>query len=94
MDISDVRDKYPAWVLPHPNILSQLVDWVLWEDGHDEVGNFIGWCPLHDPAREVEASAEFNFSRGIMRCVGDCLKGRRAISIQNLLGRMNGVSND
>ncbi len=94
MDEHEVRETMPGWALPHPTVLTQFVPWVLWSDGCDENGVFIGWCPLHDQGRQTEASAEFNFTKGIMRCAGDpcCHEGKRAMSIQNLIQRMANVN--
>lgn len=94
MDEDEVRASVDGWALPHPNVLTQFVAWVVWQDGCDERGTFIGWCPLHDPGKEVEASAEYNFTKGIMRCVGTCHHGKRAMSLQNVAERMRDVGND
>lgn len=70
----------------------QFHGWVVWEDGRDEQDNWIGWCPLHDPNKEREASAEFNFKKGVMRCAngaeGDCHKGKRCMSLSNVFAAM------
>lgn len=91
-----MESDVPGWALPHPTILTQFVRWVVWEDGCDENGAFIGYCPLHDGGVAFAGSAEFNFSKGMMRCCAEpsCLAPKRAISIQNLMERMNRVSND
>jgi hypothetical protein len=72
--IQAIADKYPhvspQW-LPSPNRHAQWEAWVLWADGCDDNGNFLGHCPLHDPMRKREGSAEFNFFKGVMRCQGD-----------------------
>lgn len=94
-DEQAVRDAVPrsapGWALPHPNVFTQYHVWVLWGDGCDDDGNFIGYCPLHDQAMEVEASAEFNFRKGVMRCANDpsCHPGKRAMSLGNLAKRMH-----
>ena len=95
-DEQDVRDaiprEVPGWALPHPKRYAQFVDWVMWSDGCDDDGNFIGWCPLHDQAKATEgASAEFNFRHGVMRCFGDeptCHPGKRAMSLDTVIARM------
>lgn len=69
-----IHERYPhivAWALPSPPRHAQFVDWVLWDDGADDEGNLLGFCPLHDADRKVEGSAEFNFRKGIMRCQAD-----------------------
>lgn len=88
-----IINKYPhvvAWALPSPSRHTQWEAWTLWVDGCDDEGNFLGWCPLHDQARSVEGSAEFNFYKGIMRCQGDpsCHAGKRAIALNNVVARM------
>lgn len=77
------------WARPHPKVAKQFDRWVLWDDGCDDDGNFIGHCPLHDSDRSVEASAEFNFVKGVMRCSKDCHPGKRAMSLTNVLKAMN-----
>ncbi len=85
----------PQW-LPHPSRYAQFTALVLWEDGCDEAGNFLGFCPLHDKERDVEApSAEYNFHKGVMRCQGDpsCHDGKRAMSLNNVVARMSDGGN-
>lgn len=77
------------WAQPHPKVIKQFDPWVLWDDGCDEQGNFIGHCPLHDVDRAVEGSAEFNFVKGVMRCSSDCHPGKRAMSITNVAKAMD-----
>lgn len=72
------------WAKPHPKVFKQFDAWVLWDDGCDDDGNFIGHCPLHDSMRAVEGSAEFNFTKGVMRCNRDCHQGKRAMSLTNV----------
>ena len=81
-----IRDRFPhiaAWALPSPPVFSQYEAWVLWGDGADDEGNLLGHCPLHDKQREVEASAEFNFRKGVMRCQGDPRCDPRKRSAEN-----------
>jgi hypothetical protein len=61
----------------------------MWADGCDDLGNFLGWCPLHDSKREREGSAEFNFLKNAMRCQGDprCHE-KRAVSLDTVKARM------
>lgn len=77
--------------LPKPYWYDLYSDWILWADGCDDEGNFLGHCPLHDANKEHEGSAMFNFFKGIMRCKGDprCTTGR-AISLVNLTVKTNG----
>lgn len=94
MSVSDpsLHERYPhivAWALPSPSRHTQFEHWVLWDDGADDEGNLLGFCPLHDPGKKTEGSAEFNFRKGIMRCQGDpCCHERRAMSLSNVEGRM------
>lgn len=94
--IQAIADKYPhvspEW-LPSPARHTQFVDWVLWADGCDDSGNFLGFCPLHDVNRRREGSAEYNFFKGIVRCQGDppCHSPRRSMSLGNLLTAWTGV---
>lgn len=75
----------PGW-LPSPTQHRRWKDWVLWSDGCDDSGNFLGHCPMHDPDKITEASAEFNFMKNILRCQGDptCHNGKRAMSLSNV----------
>lgn len=88
-----IADQYPhvmpAW-LPTPARHAQFKDWVLWPDGCDDFGNFLGWCPLHDPERALDGSAEFNFFKGVMRCQAEfsCHDGKRAVSLTYVVERM------
>lgn len=58
----------------------------------DEQGDWLGWCPLHDPQgrKNRKFSAIFNFHRGSMRCLADkpCHEPKRAISLTNLAIKM------
>jgi len=66
-------------------------------------GWWYGWCPLHDPdgSDPDQPTAEFNFFKGVMRCLGDpdlgchemrtkgaVPKRKTVISLVNLLTRM------
>lgn len=87
-----IRGLHPqvvSWALPSPPVYRSFARWVIWEDGCDDQGNLLGWCPLHDAAKETEASAEFNFHKGIMRCQGDprC-HTKRAMSLNNVMASM------
>lgn len=88
----ELKIRYPnAWpaFLPSAWHEKRFGPWVDLNDC-DDAGNFIGYCPLHDNAKEHDASAEFNFSKGIMRCQADpsCHPGKRAMSLQNVVNRM------
>lgn len=62
---------------------------MLWDDGADEFGYFIGHCPICDPQRQREASGEFNFSKGVFRCLAKCCHpGKNAMSIARLADRI------
>ena len=84
-EIASKHPHIPGWALPSPSRYAQWVDWVMWDDGCDDGGNLLGWCPMHDADKAREGSAEFNFLKGIMRCQGDpsCHPKRRAISLTN-----------
>jgi hypothetical protein len=75
----------PGW-LPSPPQHRRFEPWVLWDDGASDTGDFLGFCPMHDPDKTTEASAEFNFMKNIMRCQGDppCHEGKRAMSLSNV----------
>lgn len=75
----------PGW-LPSPAQHRRWEPWVVWKDGCDDQGNFIGHCPMHDPSKQTEASAEINFMKNILRCQGDpsCHEGKRAMSLSNV----------
>lgn len=56
------------------------------EDGTDESGYWLGWCPLHDDVMDPEIpSAHFNFKAGVLRCLREpsCHEGQRVISLTN-----------
>jgi hypothetical protein len=93
--IAAMYPHIPGWALPSPRRHAQWVEWVLWADGCDDDGNLLGWCPLHDPQREREGSAEFNFLKGVMRCQGDprC-HDRRAVSLDTVIARWEGRDAD
>lgn len=79
------EDAVPEWAEPRTRVSKRFVDWVIWSDGCDEVGDFIGWCPLCDPQRERDGSANFNFHKGVFRCVSKCVHpDKRAMSLDNL----------
>lgn len=79
--------------MPHQRRLDNWRDWVVWEDGCDEDGNWIGYCRLHDVNKEHEASAEYNFVKNVMRCgSGNCHPGKRAMSLDRVLQLAGDVS--
>lgn len=66
-------------------------DMVMETDGVDQDGYWLGWCPVHDKVRDPEvASAQFNFRKGVIRCLGDpcCHEGQRVMSLTNLTVRI------
>lgn len=78
-DIADLRS------------VAQFRDWVVWTD--EAVDDyFIGFCPFHDPQRLREGSAEFNFKKGVVRCItgpeGKCHPGKRVMSMSNMFAAM------
>lgn len=60
--------------------------WASLDDGCDDQGNYIGWCPLHDPNQQELGSAQYNFIKGVMRCTNDprCTGTKRAVSLTSL----------
>lgn len=97
MDHAEIARMHPGilprW-LPSPYAYTSWRDWVCWDDGSDDVGNLLGFCPLHDAGKVTEGSAEFNFHKGIMRCQGDpsCHAPKRAMSLVNVATRMQNAS--
>lgn len=98
-DAQAVRDaiprEVPGWALPHPTRFTQFHAVVAWEDGADDSGNFLGFCPLHDRDHDPEAAtAEFNFHKNVMRCFGDpsCHPGKRAVSLDTVAQRMRNLT--
>ena len=66
--------------------------YIIIEDGTDQSGNWHGWCPMHDEARDKDRpTALFNFLSGVLVCNGEpsCHEGKRAISLTNVLTRMH-----
>lgn len=61
----------------------------IWPDlGADPDGWWYGQCLLHDDrpkAKTLVASAMYNFSKGVMRCMGDpcCHYGKGSMSLSN-----------
>jgi hypothetical protein len=88
MDEIDIAEGC-AWAVPHAKRFDAWKNWVVWDDGCDEDGNWIGFCRLHDTEREHEGSAEYNFIKNVMRCSGSCHPGKRAVSLDNVLTRSN-----
>ena len=88
-----IADRYPhvrPAFLPSPYRHPQFEPWVLWSEGCDDQGNFIGYCPMHDDGKETEASAIYNFLKDVIRCQGDpsCHDGQRAMSLTNVWAGM------
>lgn len=83
----------PRW-LPAPYAYAHWAEYIMWDDGCDDVGNFLGFCPMHDADKKTEGSAEFNFHKGIIRCQGDpcCHAPKRAMSLVNVLARLQNVT--
>lgn len=92
-EVAALYPHVPACWLPTPPRHAQFGAWVLWLDGCDDAGNFLGWCPMHDKDKETEGSAEFNFHKNIIRCQGDpsCHAGKRAMSLDTVQARMSDV---
>lgn len=84
--LPDVPQQY----LPSAYQYKVWGEWVEWSLGADPVGEFLGACPLHDPAKE-ELSAVFNFARGVIRCQGSpsCHAPKHAMSLNNVASRMS-----
>lgn len=79
-------EDYVDPFVPNMQEFIRLRKWVCWADGPDPDGRWIGFCPLHDRRRRSEASAIWDFVKGMYWCNSDpsCHPGQRAISIQNL----------
>jgi hypothetical protein len=61
------------------------------QDGVDEHGWWLGWCPLHDEAHDPRhASAQYHFGLGSYRCLADkpCHAPKKAMSLSNLRMRV------
>jgi len=85
----DLYPDVPMQFLPSKAQYGLWGTWVDWELGPDPVGEFLGSCPLHDQDKE-DASAVFNFDRGIMRCQGSpsCHAPKHAMALGNVASRM------
>lgn len=62
------------------------------DDGATADGWWLGWCPLHDTARDPQqASAQFNFKKDVYRCTAEepCHAPKRAMSLTNLKARVD-----
>lgn len=59
---------------------AQYVDW---KEGCNDDGSWLGHCPM------CGSGAVFAFHHGVLRCDGDCHKGKRAMSLQNAWTRMH-----
>lgn len=73
--------------MPSKSQRAQWWQYVMEADGIDEQGYWLGHCPVHDEVKDPElASAQFNFRKGVMRCLGEpsCHEGRRVISLTNV----------
>lgn len=94
MSTEDALDDVPEDLKPRKYHAWASV-WVLWGDGADEGGYFIGFCPICDPQRQREASAEFNFLKGVFRCSSKCCHpNKNVMSITLLADRMLGGSGE
>lgn len=61
--------------------------YVMEADGIDQDGYWLGHCPIHDEVKDPEvASAQFNFRKGVMRCLGvePCHGEKRCMSLTNV----------
>lgn len=62
------------------------------DDGIDDGGWWIGWCPLHDEARDPRKStARYNFKSGVYKCTRlpePCHAPKKGMSLVNLLKLM------
>jgi hypothetical protein len=73
---------------------AQRAQWwglVMEADGVDQDGYWLGFCPIHDKVRDPElASAQFNFRKGVMRCLGEpsCHGEKRSMSLTNVAIKM------
>lgn len=68
---------------------------VMESDGVDQDGYWLGFCPIHDSVKDTElATAQFNFRKGVMRCLGEpsCHDGQRSMSLTNVAMKMLGGS--
>lgn len=87
LDFHEVKSSLecPAQYLPSAWQFSQVAELVHWSDGCDPHGNFNGHCVVHDSLKEEDLSAEYNFDRGVMRCLRSpsCHAPKRAMSIVN-----------
>jgi hypothetical protein len=60
---------------------------VMPDDGVDQDGYWLGWCPIHDSEKDEDtATAQFNFRKGVMRCLGEpsCHPDKRVMSLMNV----------
>lgn len=61
---------------------------VIEADGVNPEGYWLGWCPLHGTPGDANApSAQFNFRKGVMRCLGEpsCHPEQRVMSLTNVI---------
>lgn len=81
------QEQVSIMYMPTPTQREMWWGLVMEADGVDQDGYWLGWCPVHDSVRDVElASAQFNFRKGVMRCLREppCHEGKRVISLTNL----------
>ena len=65
--------------------------WIRKDLGHDELGQWLGWCPLHTPPEKrtkPHLNATFDFRKSSFQCHGDpsCVATgkRKRVSLQGL----------
>jgi len=66
--------------------------WFKKDLGHDELGQWLGWCPLHTAATDrtkPKLNATYDFRHGVFECHGDpsCVAEgkRKRVSLTNLM---------
>jgi hypothetical protein len=91
-----MEDEVSPLVMPTKSQRELWWHLVMADDGVDPAGYWLGWCPVHDEEHDPElASAQFNFRKGVMRCLGEpcCHDGKKVISLTNVMTmKMEGVN--
>lgn len=80
-------DEVSIMYMPSQSQRDMWWELVMEADGVDQDGYWLGWCPVHDEKQDPDlASAQFNFRKGVMRCLGEpsCHQGKRVMSLTNL----------
>lgn len=80
----------PTMYLPTVEQFNLWRAWVRWGLGCDDVGSWLGMCPLHDPGREGDLHddpAWFNFERGTFSCSTPerCHPNKRGVTLVQLV---------